>query len=179
MDATEMSFKDGSFPLAVDKGTLDAMCAGSYELAGKLAAEVYRVLQPGGLWILVSHSGQRLVHLQSHGDWQCLELRRCRLSPQATFINALRARLPVGAPLREAFEDPQVLQEAAEEAKMALRRGAESRGAGGGRRMAFIDAFRIFKARKRAQAGVKREVLSGPEEGRPNEKSHLRSTGAA
>ena len=45
--------------------------------------EVWRVLRPEGLLIVVSHSGKRLQLLKSHGTWQCLEIRKCRLSPQA------------------------------------------------------------------------------------------------
>lgn len=47
--------------------------------------EVWRVLRPEGLLIVVSHSGKRLQLLKSHGTWQCLEIRKCRLSPQAGF----------------------------------------------------------------------------------------------
>eukprot|EP00434_Breviolum_minutum_P035426 symbB.v1.2.031362.t1/scaffold3633.1/size69136/2 len=147
MDATSMTFEDDRFDLAVDKGTLDAMMsAGDQEhtLAGALLSETWRVLKPSGLLILVSHSGKRMKLLRSHGHWRCIELRRCRLSPQATFINMLRSKLPLGAPLKDAFQQPQLLQEASQEAKDALRR------------MAFIDAFRIFKARKKAQMGEDR-----------------------
>jgi len=147
MDATSMTFEDDRFDLAVDKGTLDAMMsAGDQEhtLAGALLMETWRVLKPSGLLILVSHSGKRMKLLRSHGSWRCIELRRCRLSPQATFINMLRSKLPLGAPLKDAFQQPQLLQEASQEAKDALRR------------MAFIDAFRIFKARKKAQMGEDR-----------------------
>ncbi|CAK8994685.1 unnamed protein product [Durusdinium trenchii] len=151
MDATAMSFQDGTFNLAVDKGTLDAMMtSGSDEIAGAMVSEIWRVLQPDGLLILISHSGKRLKLLTD--GWQCLELRRCRLSPQATFINMLRSKLPPGAPLRDAFQQPELLQEAGEEAKQALRK------------MAFIDAFRVFKARKRAQAGLSRTELVQAEE---------------
>ena len=141
-----------------------------------MVTEIWRVLEPDGLLILVSHNGKRLKLLKSCGTWQCLELRRCRLSPQAwnptgifaalaqkrdtvlavglstwtcmvqtchakeqlvhpivrsifatpaeaTFINALRSKLPKGAPLRDAIQDPELLQEASEEAKQALRHG--------------------------------------------------------
>lgn len=35
----------------------------------------------------------------------------------------LRSKLPPGAPLRDAFQQPELLQEAGEEAKQALRQG--------------------------------------------------------
>ena len=44
---------------------------------------------------------------------------------EATFINMLRCKLPPGAPLKDALQQPQLLQEAAEEAKQALRQGHE------------------------------------------------------
>jgi len=40
---------------------------------------------------------------------------------EATFINMLRSKLPLGAPLKDAFQQPQLLQEASQEAKDALR----------------------------------------------------------
>jgi ubiquinone/menaquinone biosynthesis C-methylase UbiE len=59
MDATAMSFETGSFDFAVDKGTLDALCADkSPETASRVVAyfnEVIRVLSPkGGVYICVS-----------------------------------------------------------------------------------------------------------------------------
>ncbi|KAL1518417.1 hypothetical protein AB1Y20_002709 [Prymnesium parvum] len=55
-DAREMSFADGSFCAAVDKGTLDAICSAEgydYE-AARVAAELVRVLRPRGRWVCVS-----------------------------------------------------------------------------------------------------------------------------
>ena len=59
MDATAMSFDSGSFEYAVDKGTLDALCADKTpETAAKVAAyfnEVVRVLSiKGGVYVCVS-----------------------------------------------------------------------------------------------------------------------------
>lgn len=59
MDATKMSFDNGSFKYVVDKGTLDALCADrSPESTQKVIAyfnEIVRVLNPkGGLYICVS-----------------------------------------------------------------------------------------------------------------------------
>ena len=89
--------------------------------------------------------------------WICNQI--CHL--EATFINMLRCKLPPGAPLKDALQQPQLLQEAAEEAKQALRQGHEKLRSCGNRRhagipvivcrlrrMAFLDAFRIFKARR-------------------------------
>jgi hypothetical protein len=59
MDATAMTFESGSFNYAVDKGTLDAICADkSPETAGRVVAyfnEVVRVLSTkGGTYICIS-----------------------------------------------------------------------------------------------------------------------------
>lgn len=145
MDATALEFEAGRFDLAVDKGTADAMlhspCAGG--TAEAMVAEVWRILRPGGLFLLVSHSAarqevlQRAVTEQSddEGGWELVESRVCRLSPQATVINILRSKLG-GRPISEALRDAALLQEATEEARDALRK------------MAFLEAFRLFKARK-------------------------------
>jgi len=100
MDATAMTFPHDSFDLAVDKGTVDAMMSGGGDDAAMaLSAEVWRTLRPGGIFVLVSHSGQRQAMLnegvcKAHNVcWEMLELRRCRLSPQATLINILRSKL--------------------------------------------------------------------------------------
>ncbi|CAE7329870.1 unnamed protein product [Symbiodinium sp. CCMP2456] len=170
MDATSMSFPSNSFGVSVDKGTLDAMMS-SYadDLAGAMCREVWRVLQPGGIFILVSHSSKRMPILRSalgkNATWRCLELRRCRLSPQATLINVLRSKLPPKGKLVDAFRDPQLLQQASSEAKAALKR------------MAFIDAFRLFKARKRAQAGLEERHEADEAEELPGEEDLV--TGAA
>ncbi|CAJ1331489.1 unnamed protein product [Effrenium voratum] len=132
MDCTQLAFGADSFRLACDKGTLDALMSGARDSAQQMVREVWRVLEPGGFFVLVSHSGRRLPLLRGSlgeaeaggGAWRCLERRKARLSPQATFINALRASLAPGRPLAEAFQNPEVLQKAAEDARAALKRGA-------------------------------------------------------
>lgn len=54
-----------------------------------LLMETWRVLKPSGLLILVSHSGKRMKLSRSHGSWRCIELRRCRLSPQVGIDRSL------------------------------------------------------------------------------------------
>jgi len=140
MDATAMSFDDCHFSVAIDKGTLDAMMSSTTgaDVASAMIAEVWRVLLPGGVFVLVSHHGQRMPLIRAaagEGAWQCLELRRNRLSPQATLINLLRSKLN-GQTMAQAFKDPELLREATLEAKAALKK------------MAFIDAFRQFRNRK-------------------------------
>lgn len=149
MDATDMRFEDGRFGLAVDKGTVDAMmCGADSTLASALSAEVWRTLRPGGLLVVISHSPARQAMLDEgvrarHGPsaaWELLELRKCRLSPQATFINMLRSMLG-DRPLADAFKDPELLTKAITETKKTLKQ------------MAFLDVFRMFKARKAQQSG--------------------------
>eukprot|EP00933_Yihiella_yeosuensis_P006529 TRINITY_DN11124_c0_g1_i1.p1 TRINITY_DN11124_c0_g1~~TRINITY_DN11124_c0_g1_i1.p1 ORF type:complete len:342 (-),score=69.62 TRINITY_DN11124_c0_g1_i1:222-1247(-) len=167
MDATKMSFDTNLFKVAVDKGTLDAMMSGGAEgadAAMSMVAQVWRVLAPDGVFILVSHNGKRAPLLREAlsnlGDqakrWRVLELRRCRLSPQATLINVLRSKLK-GRPIVEAFKDPEMMKEAAADAKLALKK------------MAFLDAFRLFKAKKRAMSGKPVEGKEIPENPEPDQ----------
>jgi len=51
MDASQMTFPDGSFRTVFEKGTLDALYTGSKELVEATVAQVYRVLQPNGTFI--------------------------------------------------------------------------------------------------------------------------------
>ncbi|CAK0840446.1 unnamed protein product, partial [Prorocentrum cordatum] len=167
MNATAMDFEDCSFDLAVDKGTLDAMmcggAAGSGDAAG-LAAETWRTLRPGGLLLLVSHNGGRRPLLdraveELHGagaGWEQLELRKCRLSPQATLINILRSKLP-GRPLSEALGDAKLLAEAAVEARQALKQ------------MAFLEAFHAFRARKARLGECKAPAPAAPPSAEPDD----------
>jgi len=171
MDATAMTFEDCSYDLQVDKGTLDAMMHGGSSgegLASAMTAEVWRTLRPGGVFLLISHNGRRhevLINAlaDKHGPsahWELLELRKCRLSPQSMLINILRSKLK-GRPLMEGFRDPETLREATMETKQELKQ------------MQFIEAFRMFKAKKvqqRLAAGeapadepVKKEAMTVPE----------------
>eukprot|EP00747_Dinoflagellata_sp_TGD_P166908 gnl/TRDRNA2_/TRDRNA2_190453_c0_seq1.p1 gnl/TRDRNA2_/TRDRNA2_190453_c0~~gnl/TRDRNA2_/TRDRNA2_190453_c0_seq1.p1 ORF type:complete len:381 (-),score=89.86 gnl/TRDRNA2_/TRDRNA2_190453_c0_seq1:57-1199(-) len=161
MSALDMTFEDGRFDIAIDKGTVDAMMCGTDETeAGKLSAEVWRTLQMGGHFVLVSHSGARRGLLErgvraQHGalaGWELVEARKCRLSPQSTLINVLRSKLG-GRPMSDAFKNPEMLKEAVLETRAAVSR------------MQFIDAFRMFKARK-----AQRAALAG-EEARKDEDS--------
>jgi len=54
MDATSMSFEDGSFAAVFEKGTLDALYTNSADLAARTASEAFRVLRPGGLFVSVT-----------------------------------------------------------------------------------------------------------------------------
>lgn len=153
MDATAMEFGADRFGLVVEKGTLDGMkCGNSSDKALAMVAEIYRTLRPGGVFVLVSHNGRRQevldsavqMHHQGLPGWEHLERRKCRLSPQATLINVLRSKLK-GKPLSEAFKNPEMLREAAQETKASLKR------------MAFQEVFRLFRARKARERQAKGE----------------------
>merc|ERR1711963_118575 len=87
-------------------------------------------------------------HSGSMRTWELVELRRCRLSPQAMLINILRCKLQ-GRPMAEAFKDVALLKEAAAEAKAATRQ------------MQLLDAFRVLKAKKDRIAAENRRAGSG------------------
>jgi len=59
MDATKMTFKDNSFDVVFDKGTLDALYTGSAEMVKNVIPEVYRVLRPGGIFVSVTFGAPR------------------------------------------------------------------------------------------------------------------------
>jgi SAM-dependent methyltransferase len=72
MNALDMDFRDEMFSHAREKGPLDAILSGdrSTENARKYLNEVYRVLQPGGVFMCVSYRNieHRLRHLQNF-EW--------------------------------------------------------------------------------------------------------------
>ena len=74
-DARQMSFEKESFGACIDKGTLDAICCGEgfdYE-ARRVTMEVFRVLAPGGVWLVLSLMPPSvmlpLIHSQHTNDW--------------------------------------------------------------------------------------------------------------
>merc|ERR1712176_1436248 len=93
-----------------------------------MVGEIWRVLRPRGIFMLVSHNAYRFelldqaihVHDEGMANWECLEVRQCRLSPQGTLINILRSKLK-GRPLSSALRDEAMLTEAVKEARQALK----------------------------------------------------------
>lgn len=74
MDATTMSFDNNSFDAVFEKGTLDALSTGSFELVRKVVAEVFRVLRPGGVFVSLSfgvpETRKELNSTGGHSTWQ-------------------------------------------------------------------------------------------------------------
>jgi ubiquinone/menaquinone biosynthesis C-methylase UbiE len=75
MDARKLQFEDSSFELAVDKGTLDSILCGENSTAHSLKyiSEVYRVLSPGGVFLIVSFNepSQRVPYLtKNEFQWE-------------------------------------------------------------------------------------------------------------
>lgn len=69
MDATALSFADGSFDTVIEKGLFDALFAGTGVLAQSVLSEVQRVLRPGGSLISITFSGERLTEMfRAGGD---------------------------------------------------------------------------------------------------------------
>ena len=85
---------DGSYGAVLDKGTLDACCCGDgfdYE-AQRIAAEVARVLTPGGLWCSVSLMPPSvLLPLLPKHVWQSVECEPLH-GGRLHFYRGLRSR---------------------------------------------------------------------------------------
>jgi len=78
MNVTDLKFPDGSFDLAFDKGTLDALyCAAVEEDVKKMIDNVYRILRPaGGLYCIVGAAKtdkiKKLVMKEEYKwEWNC------------------------------------------------------------------------------------------------------------
>ena len=56
MDVRAMEFAENSFDAVIDKGTFDSVICGegSNTNASKMLTEVYRVLSPNGVYIMIS-----------------------------------------------------------------------------------------------------------------------------
>jgi endothelin-converting enzyme len=63
-DARALPFLDASFDLVVEKGTIDALAAGSSGDLEKVVAEASRVLRPGGRFISVGFAEREPVKEQ-------------------------------------------------------------------------------------------------------------------
>ncbi|XP_016122532.1 eEF1A lysine and N-terminal methyltransferase [Sinocyclocheilus grahami] len=64
LDATQTGFESGSFQAALDKGTLDAMASEEDgALAGRMLAEVGRVLSVGGRYVCVTLAQEHVIKL--------------------------------------------------------------------------------------------------------------------
>ncbi|CAK0799020.1 unnamed protein product [Prorocentrum cordatum] len=85
MDACELDFEDASFDAVFDKGLLDTLATSGMAAARAeaLLSHVYRVLKPGGVYALVSHSKPAFrmpyLRLAEHWTW-AIEYRRLRTS---------------------------------------------------------------------------------------------------
>ena len=66
-------FPDASFQSVIDKGTLDSLLCGpsSFTEAQDALAEVHRVLQPAGAYLVFTYGmpRERIKHLQQH-NWE-------------------------------------------------------------------------------------------------------------
>lgn len=77
MDACNMEFEDCTFQVIVDKGTVDALLShggdedGTYERLHQLFSEVYRVLSPGGSFVLITGNDCTVLSPYVYQqDWQ-------------------------------------------------------------------------------------------------------------
>mmetsp|Transcript_18063 Transcript_18063/g.27092 ORF Transcript_18063/g.27092 Transcript_18063/m.27092 type:complete len:256 (-) Transcript_18063:140-907(-) len=104
MDATKLEFKDSTFDLAIEKGTVDALLCGENKPGViSLLLETWRVLKKDGYLILITH-GQLSSLLTKQKDsklgtllWE-VKVHRVPFSPSALLMRRIRAMLD-GKPL--------------------------------------------------------------------------------
>eukprot|EP01114_Cavostelium_apophysatum_P012156 TRINITY_DN2697_c0_g1_i1.p1 TRINITY_DN2697_c0_g1~~TRINITY_DN2697_c0_g1_i1.p1 ORF type:complete len:204 (+),score=21.80 TRINITY_DN2697_c0_g1_i1:71-682(+) len=62
MDVMSMEFSDSAFDAVVDKGTLDAILCGENSTANadSMVSEIYRVLKPGGTYVVVTYGAPKM-----------------------------------------------------------------------------------------------------------------------
>lgn len=95
MDATNMSFPAGEFDLLVEKGTVDALDCADDSGCRRLLSECARVLKPGGVLLLVTHSGPRRrlpLLMQEEYGWD-VETHAVGYSNSALFVRRLRKKV--------------------------------------------------------------------------------------
>ena len=110
MDATQLTFADGSFGAVVDKGTLDAMCTdASEEVAasiGRMVRQAARVLTSGGAYCVVTLGQEHLLAtwvralLACGGAWEGVTIRPFADGDTTShscplFITAIRSKAPL------------------------------------------------------------------------------------
>ena len=68
MDARAMEFEDGSYDVAVDKGTLDAILCGSDSNinANLMLSECSRVMKNNSLFICITYGNYILLFIEKH-----------------------------------------------------------------------------------------------------------------
>ncbi len=55
-DACDLSFENSSYSQIIDKGTYDAVAQGGQDQGRKMLSECSRILKPGGIFVMISHS---------------------------------------------------------------------------------------------------------------------------
>lgn len=115
MDATSMNFKDNTFDLIIEKGTLDALsCAESNYLCKKLLKEMLRVCSINGNIALYSHSSPTekinlILDSLGHGSYELLSYK-IKLSSISNIINSIRSnKQGKNLSFQEALKDKTIL----------------------------------------------------------------------
>ncbi|ROL55556.1 Methyltransferase-like protein 13 [Anabarilius grahami] len=96
VDATQTGFESGSFQATLDKGTLDAMASEEDgALAGRMLAEVGRVLSVGGRYVCVTLAQEHVIKLAVEHFAQGWAVRIHCLSGQQNEVSDSSFALPV------------------------------------------------------------------------------------
>ncbi|KTG40965.1 hypothetical protein cypCar_00017374, partial [Cyprinus carpio] len=104
LDATQTGFESGSFQAALDKGTLDAMASEEDgALAGRMLAEVGRVLAVGGRYVCITLAQEHVIKLAVQHFAQGWAVRIHCLSGQQNKESDSSFALPVFVPVCTKF----------------------------------------------------------------------------
>lgn len=108
VDATQTGYENGSYQAALDKGTLDAMASEEEgALAGRMLAEVARVLTVGGRYVCVTLAQEHVIKLAvehfSNAGWA---IRIHCLSQQSQDSDSSSFALPVFVLVCTKFRQP-------------------------------------------------------------------------
>ncbi|KAI4892567.1 hypothetical protein NFI96_024732 [Prochilodus magdalenae] len=108
VDATQTGYESGSYQAALDKGTLDAMASEEEgALAGRMLAEVVRVLSVGGRYVCVTLAQEHVIKLAvEHFAKAGWAIRIHSLSQQSQDSDSSSFALPVFVLICTKFRQP-------------------------------------------------------------------------
>ena len=115
MDCTKLNYNDSCFDLTIDKGTFDALsCDKTDEKIALMLNEMLRVTKPGGVFMIVTHSGPHLrlplfLEYLPFGSYE-LDYKKVELSMMSEFINSIKShKKNKNVSMKDALKDKAIL----------------------------------------------------------------------